>query len=36
MLDESIAGAIPKTGLFKQITLTFNPWNEKHQKAILW
>lgn len=31
MLDESIRGAIPKeTGLFKQITLTFNPWNEKH------
>lgn len=31
MLDESIRGAIPKeTKLFKQITLTFNPWNEKH------
>lgn len=31
MLDESIRGGIPKeTGLFKQITLTFNPWNEKH------
>ena len=31
MLDESIRGAIPpETGLFKQITLTFNPWNEKH------
>ncbi len=31
MLDESIRGAIPKeTGLFKQITLTFNPWNEHH------
>lgn len=31
MLDESIRGAIPQeTGLFKQITLTFNPWNEKH------
>lgn len=31
MLDESILGGIPKeTGLFKQITLTFNPWNEKH------
>lgn len=29
MLDESIRGAIPEeTGLFKQITLTFNPWNE--------
>lgn len=31
MLDESIRGAIPKeTGLFKQVTLTFNPWNEHH------
>ena len=31
MLDESIRGAIPKqTGLFKQWTITFNPWNEKH------
>lgn len=31
MLDESIRGAIPpETGLFKQITLTFNPWNEHH------
>lgn len=31
MIDESIRGAIPpETGLFKQITLTFNPWNEKH------
>ncbi|MBS4879774.1 MAG: PBSX family phage terminase large subunit [Firmicutes bacterium] len=31
VLDESIRGGIPKeTGLFKQITLTFNPWNEKH------
>ncbi|MBC5786758.1 PBSX family phage terminase large subunit [Clostridium facile] len=31
MLDESIRGAIPEeTGLFKQITITFNPWNEKH------
>ena len=31
MLDESIRGAIPEeSGLFKQITLTFNPWNEKH------
>lgn len=31
MLDESIRGAIPPgTGLFKQITLTFNPWNEHH------
>lgn len=31
MLDESIRGEIPKeTGLFKQITLTFNPWSESH------
>lgn len=31
MLDESIRGAVPEgSGLFKQITLTFNPWNEKH------
>ena len=31
MLDESIRGAIPNdSGLFKQITLTFNPWNEHH------
>ncbi len=31
MLNESIRGAIPsETGLFKQITLTLNPWNEKH------
>ena len=31
MLDESIRGAIPtETELFKQITLTFNPWNEHH------
>lgn len=29
MLDESIRGAVPE-GLFKQITLTFNPWNEHH------
>lgn len=29
MLDESIRGEVPN-GLFKQITLTFNPWNEKH------
>lgn len=29
MLDESIRGET-KEGLFKQITLTFNPWNEKH------
>lgn len=29
ILDESIRGAVPN-GLFKQITLTFNPWNEHH------
>ena len=29
MLDESIRGETPP-GLFKQITLTFNPWNERH------
>ena len=29
ILDESIRGEVPE-GLFKQITLTFNPWNEKH------
>lgn len=29
MLDESIRGET-SDGLFKQITLTFNPWNEKH------
>lgn len=29
VLQESIRGKVPK-GLFKQITLTFNPWNEKH------
>lgn len=29
MLDESIRGEVPE-GLFKQITLTFNPWNDKH------
>ena len=29
MLDESIRGITPK-GLFKQITLTLNPWNERH------
>lgn len=28
MIDESIRGEVPD-GLFKQITLTFNPWNEK-------
>lgn len=31
MLDESIRGSVPdNSGLFKQITLTFNPWNEHH------
>lgn len=29
VLDESIRGEVP-AGLFKQVTLTFNPWNEKH------
>lgn len=29
VLDESIRGEVPD-GLFKQITLTFNPWNEHH------
>lgn len=29
MLDESIRGEVPD-GLFKQITLTLNPWNDKH------
>ena len=29
MLDESIRGQSP-ANLFKQITLTLNPWNEKH------
>jgi phage terminase large subunit len=29
MLDESIRGEMPE-GLFKQITMTFNPWNEHH------
>lgn len=29
MLDESIRGVTPK-GLFKQITITLNPWNEHH------
>ena len=28
MLDESIRGEVPE-GLFKQVTLTFNPWNER-------
>lgn len=31
MLDEAVRGAVPEgSGLFKQITLTFNPWNEHH------
>lgn len=29
MLDESIRGEVPE-GLYKQVTLTFNPWNERH------
>lgn len=29
MLNESIRGAVPE-GLFKQITITLNPWNERH------
>ncbi len=29
MLDESIRGSMPE-GLFKQVTITFNPWNERH------
>lgn len=29
MLDESIRGEVPKP-LFKQWTITFNPWDEKH------
>lgn len=29
VLDESIRGEVGE-GLFKQITLTFNPWNERH------
>lgn len=29
MLNESIRGEVPP-GLFKQTTLTFNPWNERH------
>ena len=29
ILDESIRGEVPE-GLFKQITITFNPWNEHH------
>lgn len=29
MLDESIRGVTPDN-LFKQVTITFNPWNERH------
>lgn len=29
VIDESIRGEVPE-GLFKQITLTLNPWNEHH------
>ena len=29
MLDESIRGQVPE-GLFKQITLTLNPWSDRH------
>lgn len=29
MLDESIRGECPD-GLWKQVTMTFNPWNERH------
>ena len=29
MLDESIRGAVPE-GLYKQVTLTLNPWNDRH------
>lgn len=29
MLDESVRGELPE-GLFKRITVTFNPWNEQH------
>ena len=29
MLNESIRGRVPQ-GLFKQTTLTFNPWNDRH------
>lgn len=29
ILDESIRGQVPE-GLFKQITMTLNPWNERH------
>ena len=29
MVDESIRGAVPE-GYYKQITITLNPWNERH------
>lgn len=29
MLDESIRGEVP-AGLFKQVTMTFNPWSDRH------
>lgn len=29
MIDESIRGEVPK-GYFKQITITFNPWSDRH------
>ena len=29
IIDESIRGEVP-AGLFKQVTMTFNPWNERH------
>lgn len=29
MLDESIRGSVDKS-IFKQITITLNPWNERH------
>lgn len=29
MLDESVRGELPE-GYFKRITVTFNPWNERH------
>lgn len=29
MLDESVRGELPE-GYFKRITITFNPWNERH------
>ena len=29
LLDESIRGQLPE-GLFKRVTITFNPWNERH------